>query len=420
MDLIGPSRETGDEDLYWDPFDKSLRVNPHPVWRRLRDEAPVYFNDRHDFFALSRYEDVDQANRSPKIFSSAHTTVLEMMSSDIVAMPGMMIFTDPPEHTRLRRLVNKAFTPRRIAEMEKDIRTLCVRLLDATRGRPSFDYVQDFGALLPANVIATFLGVPETDREEVRHTIDQMFFLDEQTGMDNDVSAAAGATLYAYVSQQLDERRSHPRDDLMTDLVEAEILEVNGSGRRLTPEEAVNFAVLLVAAGTETVARLIGWAGVELATYPDQRSELVADLSLVPNTVEELLRFEAPSPVNGRWTTADVELHGVVIPANSKVMLLTGSAGRDERVYPDPDRFDIHRQLDRHMSFGYGVHLCIGAALARMEGKIAIEETLRRYPNWEVDLDNAVMLFTSTVRGYSKLPITVAETPKWASTASTA
>ncbi len=226
--------------------------------------------------------------------------------------------------------------------------------------------------------------------------------------MNNDVSAAAGADLYAYVSQQLDERRSHPRDDLMTDLVEAEILEVNGSGRRLTPEEAVNFAVLLVAAGTETVARLIGWAGVELAAYPDQRSQLVADRSLIPNTVEELLRYEAPSPVNGRWTTADVELHDIVIPANSKVLLLTGSAGRDERAYPDPDRFDIHRRLDRHMSFGYGVHLCIGATLARMEGKIAIEETLQRYPNWEVDLDNAVMLFTSTVRGYSKLPITVA------------
>lgn len=396
------------DELYWDPLDKALRVDPYPVWKRLRDEAPVYYNDRHDFYALSRYSDVDAANRNPKTFSSAHTTVLEMMSPNIVGMPGMMIFTDPPEHTRLRRLVNKAFTPRRIAETEKDIRALCNRLLDATRDRPTFDYVQDFGALLPANVIATFLGVPESDREEVRHTIDQMFFLDEQAGMNNDVSAKAGAELYSYISQQLDERRARPRDDLMTDLVQAEILEADGSRRRLTPEETVNFAVLLVAAGTETVARLIGWAGVELAACPDQRAELVADFSLIPNSLEELLRYEAPSPVNGRWTTEDVELHGTVVPADSKVLLLTGSAGRDERAYPDADRFDIHRKMDRHMSFGYGVHLCIGAALARMEGRIAIEETLRRYPAWDVDLDNSVLLFTSTVRGYSRLPIMVA------------
>lgn len=406
MNPTGASANVAD-DLYWDPFDKSLRVNPHPVWKRLRDEAPAYYNERHDFYALSRYADVDAANRNPKTFSSAHTTVLEMMSPDILGMPGMMIFTDPPEHTRLRRLVNKAFTPRRIAEMEKDIRALCSRLLDATRGRPTFDYVQDFGALLPANVIATFLGVPESDREEVRHTIDQMFYLDEQAGMANDVALTAQLELHGYLSQQLEERRARPRDDLMTDLVQVEIVEEDGSHRVLTPEETVNFATLLVAAGTETVARLVGWAGVELAAYPDQRAELVADFSLIPNTVEELLRYEAPSPVNGRWTTEDVELHGTVIPADAKVLLLTGAAGRDERAYPDPDRFDIHRKIDRHMSFGYGIHLCIGAALARMEGKIAIEETLRRYPAWEVDLDNAVLLFTSTVRGYSQLPISV-------------
>jgi cytochrome P450 len=406
MNTSGASSNVADE-LYWDPFDKALRVDPYPVWKRLRDDAPVYYNDRHDFYALSRYADVDAANRNPKTFSSAHSTVLEMMSPDVQGTPGMMIFTDPPEHARLRRLVNRAFTPRRITEMEKDIRALCSRLLDATRDRPTFDYVQDFGALLPANVIATFLGVPESDREAVRHTIDQMFFIDEQTGMNNDISAMAGAELYSYIGQQLEERRARPRDDLMTDLVQAEIVEEDGC-RRLTPEETVNFAVLLVAAGTETVARLVGWAGVELAAHPDQRAELVEDFSLIPNTVEELLRYEAPSPVNGRWTTQDVELHGVLIPTDSKVLLLTGSAGRDERAYPDPDRFDIHRRIDRHMSFGYGVHLCIGAALARLEGRIAVEETLRRYPTWEVDLCNAVLLFTSTVRGYSTLPISVA------------
>jgi cytochrome P450 len=394
------------EDLYWDPIDKSLRVDPHPIWRRLRDEAPLYFNDRYGFWALSRYADIDAAHRDPKTYSSAHGTVLEMMSAEPVG-GGMMIFTDPPDHTRLRRLVSRAFTPRRIAELEGDIRELCAGFLDATAGRETFDLVQDFGALLPANVIAMLLGVPPADREEVRHTIDQMFHLDPEKGMVNDIAIGAGLTLFGYIGEQLAERRTSPRDDMMTDLVQAEIVDDDGERRRLTDEECSSFAILLVAAGTETVARLIGWAGAILAANPDQRAELAADFSLIPNTVEELLRYEAPSPVNGRWTTRDVELHGQVVPANSKVLLLTGSAGRDERAYPDADRFDIHRSMDRHVSFGYGIHLCIGAALARMEGKVALEELLRRYPTWDVDTDRSVLLFTSTVRGYSELPIHV-------------
>jgi cytochrome P450 len=215
------------------------------------------------------------------------------------------------------------------------------------------------------------------------------------------------AGLHGYVSEQLRDRRAHPRDDLLTDLVEAEIVDETGVPRHLTLEEGASFAVLLVSAGTETVARLIGWAGLHLAGHPDQRRELASDTSLIPNAVEELLRYESPSPVQGRWTTAAVELHGHVIPADSKVLLLTGSAGRDERTFPDADRFDIHRQMDRHVSFGYGIHLCLGAALARMEGRISIEETVKRYPDWEVDTDNAVLLFTSTVRGFSQLPISV-------------
>lgn len=396
----------GDE-LYWDPFDKALRVDPHPTWKRLRDEQPLYYNEPHDFWVLSRFADIDAAHRDPKTYSSAHGTVIEIMMPEKPEHPAGMIFTDPPEHTRLRRLVSRAFTPRRIAELEDPIRDLCAGFLDDTMGRSSFDYVQDFGALLPANVIATLLGVPPSDREDVRHTIDAMFHLDEQSGMVNDVAAEAGMKLYLYVADQLTERRTSPRDDMMTDLVQAELVEESGETRGLTDEECAAFAVLLIAAGTETVARLIGWTGFVLASNPDQRAELVEDFSLIPNTVEELLRFEAPSPVNARWVTQDVELHGRTMPADSKVILLTGSAGRDDREYPDADRFDIHRTMDKHVSFGFGIHLCIGAALARMEGRIAIEETLKRYPTWDVDIDRAKLLFTSTVRGYSELPITV-------------
>jgi cytochrome P450 len=393
------------DDLYWDPLDKELRIDPHPLWQRLRDEAPLYYNERYDFWALSRFADVDAAHRDPQLFSSAHGTVLEFMSRELMNREGMMIFLDPPDHTRLRRLVSKAFTPRRIAELEDSVRALCAQLLDARRDDASWDYVEQFGAILPASVIATLLGVPAADREEVRLTIDEMFHQEPDVGMMNDKALLAGLRLHEYVGEQLEERLTTPRDDMLTDLVQAEIVDESGVSRRLTASESANFAILLVGAGTETVARLIGWAGLVLAANPGQRAELAADTSLIPNAVEELLRFESPSPVQGRWTTAETQLHGQSIPADSKVLLLTGSAGRDERAFPDADRFDIHRQMDRHMSFGYGIHLCLGAALARLEGRVAIEETLKRYPTWEVDTERAVLLFTSTVRGFSRLPI---------------
>jgi cytochrome P450 len=225
--------------------------------------------------------------------------------------------------------------------------------------------------------------------------------------MINDVSLNAQIWLYEYLSGQLEERRNTPRDDMLTDLVEAEITDESGARRRLDQHEATSFANLLISAGTETVAKLLGWAAVTLAAHPDQRTVLAADLSLAPNAVEELLRYEAPSPVQGRWTTTDVELHGTRIPKDSKVLLLTGSAGRDDRKYADPDRFDIHRAFDHHVSFGYGIHFCIGASLARMEGRIALEETLVRYPEWDVDFDRAERMYTSTVRGYAKVPIVV-------------
>jgi cytochrome P450 len=215
--------------------------------------------------------------------------------------------------------------------------------------------------------------------------------------MVNETSAAAGAEIYQYLMSLLDDRRQHARDDLLTALAQA----------GLSRAASTDFAVLLLGAGTETVARLLGWVAVVLAAHPDQRAEMAADRSLLPAAIEELLRYEAPSPVQGRWTMRDVELHGTVIPAGSKVLLLTGSAGRDERAYPDPDRFDIHRNTNNHVSFGYGIHYCVGAALARLEGRVALDETLKRYPVWEVDHEHAVRLHTSTVRGYAQVPIVV-------------
>lgn len=393
-------------ELYWDPFDIEIDTDPYDTWRRLRDEAPVYRSERYDFYALSRFADVQAASADPRRFLSGRGTVLELMGNDL-ANTSMIIFMDPPDHDSLRALVSRAFTPRRVSALEDRIRAVCATLLDPLTGSGGFDFVQDFGAHLPSTVISMLLGVPDSERREVLHHIGTVFHIEPGVGMVNDTSVAAQLWLMDYISAKLAERRAKPEDDLFTGLVQAEIPDGDGGTRRLTDHEAAAFGNLLVSAGTETVARLLSWAAVVLDEHPGQRKELAGDFSLIPNAVEELLRFEAPSPVQGRWSAEQVEMHGTVIPADSKVLLLTGSAGRDERRYPEPDRFDIHRDMGNHVSFGFGIHFCLGAALARLEGRIALEEMMKRFPEWHVDRDRAERLHTSTVRGWSSVPVSL-------------
>ncbi len=293
-------------DLYYDPFDVDIDANPYEIWRRMRDESPVYRNEEYDFYALTRFDDVEAAHLDPKTFSSAHGTVLEIMSANRIPV-AQMIFMDPPDHTRLRGLVSRAFTPRRVSALEDRIRELCADFLDAQAGRGGFDYVQDFGARLPAMVIASLLGVPIEDQEWARGQIDTVFHIEPGVGMINDISFNAQIELTNYLTAQLEERARSPRDDMLTDLVNAEITDDDGTVRRLEVYESALFANLLINAGTETVARLLGWSAVLLARHPEQRAELAADFSLIPNAIEELLRYEAPSPVQGRWTTAPVD-----------------------------------------------------------------------------------------------------------------
>ncbi len=394
----------GTEEIYWDPFDVDIDTSPYEVWRRLRDDAPLYRNERFDFWALSRFADVQSASTDHQTFLSGRGTVLELMGPDM-SQQKMIIFLDPPEHDTLRVLVSRAFTPRRVSALEDRIREVCRDLLDPFVGSGGFDYVRSFAQQVPSTVISMLLGVPESDREEVRQHIDAVFHIEPGVGMINDVSLTAQIWLHEYLTGALEERRKRPRDDLFTGLVNAEIPDDGRGTRRLTVEEAAAFGNLLISAGTETVARLLGWAAVTLADYPDQRQLLVESPSRIPNAVEELLRFEAPSPVQGRWTARDVELHGTVVPKDSKILLLTGAAGRDERRYPEPDRFDITRAQIPHVSFGFGIHFCLGAALARLEGRVGLEETLARFPRWEVDHRRAVRQHTSTVRGWSSVPI---------------
>jgi cytochrome P450 len=393
--------------LVYDPYDYAIDANPHPIWKRLRDEAPVYYNEQHDFYALSRFDDVLQAHLDPVTFSSAHTTVLEMMQPDPDPfMTSMMIFMDPPQHTRYRKLVSRAFTPRHMSALEPRIRALAAGFLDefAGAGKGDFDYVADFAARLPVMVISALLGAPEEDEPQLREWSDEMLHIDPGEMMGTKMSNIQGA-VHAYWQAIIDDRRRNPRDDIMSELMASELDEADGSTRFLSDAEIHAFMSLISGAGNETVARFLGWSAVGLDQFPEQRAKLAANPALIGNAVEEILRWEAPSAIQGRWVTREVAIGGATLPAASKVALLTGAADRDERMWEDPDVINVERDMSRHVAFGYGIHFCLGAALARLEGRIALEETIKRFPSWSVDHDNLEMVHTSTVRGYAKVPI---------------
>jgi cytochrome P450 len=390
-----------DPGVYYDPYDFEIDSDPYPIWRRLREEQPLYYNDRYDFFALSRFEDVERASVDWRTYSSAKGTVLELIKANLEMPPGSIIFEDPPAHDIHRSLLSRVFTPRRVNALEPKIRELCAQSLDPLVGAGGFDFIRDLGAQMPMRTIGMLLGIPEADQEAIRDHIDEGLRLKDGTMPE----ASLGDVQANHFADYIEWRAENPSDDLMTELLQAEFEDVTGTRRCLSREEVINYVNLIAAAGNETTTRLIGWSGKVLAEHPDQRRALVEDRSLVPNAIEELLRFEAPSPVQSRYVTTDVECHDQVVPAGSVMVMLTGSANRDDRKFSNGDTFDIHRKIDHHLSFGYGIHFCLGAALARLEGRIALDEVLQRFPEWEVDWDGAVQARTSTVRGWERLPV---------------
>jgi cytochrome P450 len=390
--------------VYYDPYDFEIDSDPYPVWRRLRDERPLYYNERHGFYALSRFDDVERCLVEWRAYISGRGTVLELIKADMEMFPGSIIFEDPPSHDLHRGLLSRVFTPRKVAAIEPKVREFCAGSLDPLVGAGGFDFIRDLGAQMPMRTIGMLLGIPESDQEAIRDRIDEGLRIEEGTAPDfvkQFEEAPPGSEFEEYV----DWRAQHPSEDLMTELLQAEFDDTDGTRRRLTRQEVLNYVNLLAGAGNETTTRLIGWTGKVLAEHPEQRLELVEDRTLVANAIEELLRYEAPSPVQARYVTEDVEHHGAVVPRGSVMLLLNASANRDERKFEDPDRFDIHRRIAHHLSFGYGIHFCLGAALARLEGRVALDEVLRRFPSWEVDWDNAVQARTSTVRGWERLPV---------------
>ena len=392
-----------DADLYYDPYDFDIDADPYPVWKRLRDERPLYYNERYDFWAVSRFDDVERALVDWRTYSSAKGTVLELIKSGMEIPPGSIIFEDPTAHDLHRGLLSRVFTPRKMAAIEPKVREFCASSLDPLVGAGGFDFIADLGAQMPMRTIGMLLGIPEQDQEALRDQIDEGLRLKD--GEMPDFGGYESANQTSAFGEYIDWRAEHPSDDVMTELLQAEFEDTSGVRRRLSREEVLNFVNLLAAAGNETTTRLIGWTGRVLADHPDQRAEVAEDRSLVNNAIEEILRFEAPSPVQSRSLTTDVEIHGQLIAADSAIVLLNGSGNRDDRHFPDGERFDIHRRIDHHLSFGYGTHFCLGAALARMEGRVALDEVLSRFPTWEVDEDNAKQARTSTVRGWERLPV---------------
>jgi len=391
-------------DVYYDPYDVGINADPYPVYRRLREEAPLYRNEQHDFYALSRFDDVQRGLNDRQTFISGRGGILELIRADIEMPSGVLIFEDPPIHTLHRGLLSRVFTPRRMNELEPLIRDFCARCLDPLVGTDRFDLVRDLGAQMPMRVIGMLLGIPYEDQEAIRDRSDAA--LRTKPGQPMRYSQARFATGEAF-ADYIDWRAEHPSDDLMTQLLQAEFEDETGTTRRLTRDEVLTYVNVVAGAGNETTTRLIGWAGKVLAEHPDQRRQLVEDPSLIPNAIEELLRFEPPAPHVARYVDRDVELHGETVTAGNVMLLLVGAANRDDRRYPEGDTFDIHRDPGPHLTFGYGIHYCLGAALARLEGRIALDEVLKRFPEWDVDLDNAQLSPTSTVRGWETLPVVI-------------
>jgi cytochrome P450 len=396
---------TAPDGVYYDPYDVEINADPYQAFRAIREEAPLYYNEQHDFYALSRFADVDDAIVDHQTFSSARGAIIELIKANIDIPPGVIIFEDPPLHDVHRKLLARMFTPRKITALEPKIREFCAHSLDPIVGSGSFDFVGDLGAQMPMRVIGMLLGVPEEYQEAARDlTNDQMR---TEAGKPMTLSDD-GMNTGEFFAEFIDWRAKHPSDDIMTDLLNVEFTDEKGVTRRLTREELLTYISVVSGAGNETTTRLIGWAGKVLAEHPDQRRELAENPALIPAAIEELLRFEPPAPHVARYVTRDVTYYGQTVPEGSAMMMLIGAANRDHRQFPpDGDVFDIHRETRQHLSFSVGTHYCLGSALARLEGRIALEEILKRFPEWQVDLSRAALSPTSTVRGWDTMPAVI-------------
>jgi cytochrome P450 len=393
------------DQVVFDPYSIEFFEDPFPIYARMRDEAPVYFNERYGFWALSRYQDVLDASLNWQVFSSSHGSVLSNLTDPNYQAGGRIISIDPPYHTRLRALVSRAFSPRSIARMEGVVREVINSVLLTLEGRTNFDLVTDFTAIFPNEIISTVLGIPESGRSQIRQWTDDILHREEGTAQLTDRTVRAVADQMAFFKQLIADKRTHPLDDMISALIQAEVEDEHGKATRLSDDEIADFSYILGVAGTETVTKLVANAAVLLQRHGAQRELLLNDMGKLPAAVDEVLRYWAPSHLQGRITMDDITIHGVSIPKSSPVFLMTGSANRDPRAYPDPDAFDISRtDLPVPLGFGLGVHYCIGAALARTESRLSLREILTRWPNFVIDETGLERVHMANVAGFSHVP----------------
>lgn len=393
-----------DSDVYYDMYDRDIYMSPYETFRRLRNEAPVYYNEKYNFYALSQHADLARVLSDRETFISGKGSIYNVISADIQLPPGLFIFEDPPAHSIHRSLVSRLFTPRAVGGLEVQVRELCAEIVDGLVGRDRFDFMRDFALRLPVQVIGMLVGVPKADQTSLLETFQKNLHDPKDPGEEQleGISDAA-----VWFNEYLDWREKNPADDVMTQLLNVEFEDETGTTRRLRRDETVTYLTLIMSAGSDTTATAIGWAGHLLSEHPGQRRELVKDCSLISNAVEEVLRCEPPSYHFCRWVTKDVEFHDRLIPADSILVTVPPAANRDERKWEDPDRFDIHREPAQIFTFSFGPHFCLGANLARLEARIALETILPRIPEWSVDDEQSELTAGIDTRGWARLPVDV-------------
>lgn len=403
--MTPPTRTDTATPLVYDPYSYEIHEDPYPTYARMRDEAPLYRNEERGFWALSRHTDVLAAFRDSERFSNAEGVSIDPAASGPHAHRTMSFLAmDAPQHPRMRGLVSRGFTPRRVAGMEEGIRALTVGHLDAALEKGDFDFVADLAGLLPMDVISEMLGVPRADRAMLRRQSDLLIHREEGVTDVPPAGVEAAFALVVYYAEMIADRRAHPGDDLISALCAAEV-----DGDRLTDDEITSFLFLMVVAGNETTTKLLAHAWYWAAMNPDERAKPFGDPGRIPDWVEETLRYDTSSQMLARVTLTDVELHGGTIPKGDRVLLLAGSANRDGRAFADPDRYDLDRDRESVgiASFGVGRHFCLGASLARMEARIVLEELVKRVADYEIDPAGTKRVHSVNVRGFETLPTSV-------------
>ena len=397
------------DSVEFNPYSETFFNNPYDTYRRLRDEAPLYHNAEYGFWAISRYEDIAPAYKDSATFSSAKGVTLDMIkiAELLKGIPPQLIMLDPPEHDRMRRLVSKAFTPRAVKSWADLVTETIHGFFDDIADPTSFDAVGEFAALFPDGHSCRVLGVPAEYRQQIRLWIDAYGAREPGNMMMSQAGAEASIAMGQFFEALLAERKAAPRDDMLSELIAAEYVDTDGETKRLSDEEIIGFCRLLGGAGAETVTKLISNALVVFADHPDQWEALRQDRDKVPDAIEELVRFDGPLQYNFRVTTREVTFYGETIPADSPIMLITGAANRDDRVFENPDVFDINRKrpFGYNLGFGYGTHSCLGAPLARMESRVALNLLLDKLPRYEIDRSNLSRVSMTNVAGWKSVPV---------------